>query len=71
MAVTITYADVILGFETEIPEGQVDLLIAIIGEADTCLDAYAVSASAQEILKLAGVRHMLTLMGARAVARAR
>ena len=62
MAVTITYADVILGFETDIPEAQVDLLIAIIDEADTCLDAYAVSASAQEILKLSAVRHMLTLM---------
>jgi len=62
MAVTITYADVISGFDTAIPEAQVDLLIAIIGEADVCLDANLVSVSTQEMLKLSAVRHMLTLM---------
>lgn len=63
MASVITYAQVIDGFATTISETQVNLLIAIVGEADTCLDANAVSASKQTMLKVAGVRHMLTNMG--------
>jgi len=66
MATAITYADVISGFDTSVPEAQVDMLIDIIDEADTCLDANSVSASKQEMLKIAAVRHMCVMMGASA-----
>jgi hypothetical protein len=64
MAVVITYADVINGFNTSVPESIVDLLIETIDEADECLDANSVSAAKQELLKITAVRHMATLMGA-------
>lgn len=63
MASVITYAQVIDGFATTISETQIDLLIDIVDEADTCLDANAVSASKQTMLKIYAVRHMLTNMG--------
>lgn len=63
MATAITYAEVINGFDTSLPEAQVDLLIDVVDGADTCLDANSVSASSQSILKITAVRHMLTLMG--------
>lgn len=62
MATAITYADVTNGFTTSVPEAQVNLLIGIVDDADTCLDNNSVSAGAQEMLKVTAVRHMLTLM---------
>lgn len=66
MATAITYAEVIDGFSTSVPESEVDLLIAAIDQADTCLDNNSVAANVQKALKLAGVRHLLTLMGSSA-----
>lgn len=64
MATAITYADVIDGFDTSVSQAQIELLIAIVDEADKCLDANSVSASKQEMLKIAAVRHMCVMMGA-------
>lgn len=66
MAVVITYADVINGFDTAVPQAQVEMLIAIVDEADTCLDANSVSDSRQEMLKIMAVRHMSVMMSASA-----
>lgn len=62
MASTITYSDVTNGFYTSVPQSQVELLIAVVDEANTCLDANSVSASKQTMLKITAVRHMLTMM---------
>lgn len=64
MATAITYADVTDGFSTSVSQAQIELLITIIDEADTCLDANSVSASKQEMLKVMAVRHMAVMMGA-------
>lgn len=64
MAAAITYSDVVEGFSTSVSQSQIELLIAIVDEADTCLDANAVSASKQKMLKVVAVRHMAVMMGA-------
>lgn len=61
MAVTITAAEVKAGFATSLADDEIALMIAVVDEADTCLDANAVSNSKQTLLKLCGVRHLLAL----------
>lgn len=61
MAVIIAVGDVKEGFDTTVSDIEIEMLIEIIDEADTCLDANNVSDAKQTILKIYGVRHMLQL----------
>lgn len=61
MAAQISSSEVIEGFSTSVPESEIDLLIEFIDGSDASLDANAVSDAAQTLLKLYGVRHLLTL----------
>lgn len=61
MATAITSSDVKDGFTTSVPDGEIDSLISVVDEADTCLDANSVSADKQKMLKLYAVRHLLTM----------
>ena len=62
MATAITVEDVKLGFATALDDAEIELMIGVVDEADTCLDANSVSEGKQKALKLYGVRHMLSLM---------
>ena len=61
MAVSITATDVKNGFSTSLPDSEITMLIAIVDDADACLDANAVSENKQKALKIYAVRHMLAL----------
>lgn len=61
MAVTITSDEVKSGFSTTVAASEIDLLIAFIAGADTSLDAANVADGSQRLLKLYGIRHLLTL----------
>lgn len=62
MAAIITYADVVNGFATTVPQSLVESVITTIDAADTCLDANSVATATQELLKIAAVRHILVMM---------
>lgn len=62
MAVTITASDVKAGYATAIPDAEIALMIAVVDEANTCLDANLVADDKQTLLKVLGVRHMLAMM---------
>lgn len=62
MATTITVSDVKAGYATAIPDDEITLMISVVDEANTCLDANSVSADRQQLLKTLGVRHMLAMM---------
>lgn len=62
MAAIITYADVVNGFSTTVPQTIVESVITTIDAADTCLDANSVAEATQELLKIAAVRHILVMM---------
>lgn len=58
MAVTITIEQVKDGFETSLPDTQIQLYIDVVAErSDACLDANSVPDSIQTFLKVAAVRH--------------
>ena len=61
MAVTVTSTEVKDGFITSTSDSEIDMLIAYVDTADTCLDANTVSDNTVKLMKLAAVRHMLTL----------
>jgi hypothetical protein len=62
MAVSIGASDVKAGYQTGIPDSEIDLLISVVDGANACLDANAVPADKQTLLKVYAVRHMLALM---------
>ena len=64
MAATITYEDVINGFNTSVPEDIIDMMIDALTAADECLDKNGVPVGKQKLLKLYAIRHQLVLMGA-------
>ena len=61
MAVTITSTEVKEGFTTTTSDSEIDMLIAFVDGADTCLDSNSVPDNTVKLMKLAAVRHMLTL----------
>lgn len=61
MAVTITSTQVKDGFTTTTSDAEIDMIIAHVDTADTCLDANSVPDNTVQLMKLAAVRHMLTL----------
>lgn len=61
MAAAITSSDVKADFSTSVPDSEIDSLIAVINEADTCLDNNSIGSDKQKLLKLYGVRHLLAM----------
>ena len=61
MAATITTTQVKTGFTTTVSDTEIDMLITFINTADECLDENTVPDNTVELMKLAAVRHMLTL----------
>lgn len=61
MAVTVTSTEVKDGFTTTVSDSEIDMLIAFANTADTCLDSNSVPDNTVKLMKLAAVRHMLTL----------
>jgi hypothetical protein len=57
---TITVSDVRAGFQTSLPDSEVELAIAIVDGADACLNANY-SADTAKALKLYGARHILAM----------
>lgn len=58
MAATITTADVLDGFSTSASTSDLEAYIAVVDQADACLDANAVPTVIQAQLKVLGVRHL-------------
>jgi hypothetical protein len=61
MAVAITSSEVKAGFSTTVVDAEIDQLIIFINGADICLDKNLVSDNNAKLLKIYGVRHLLTL----------
>lgn len=59
----ITPADVKAGFETDIPDAEIQDLIDFMDAADPCLTKNAVPVKTQDMLKKYAVRHVLTMQG--------
>ena len=58
MAVTITTADVLDGFSTSASTADLTAYIAVVDQADACLDANSVPDAIASQLKILGVRHL-------------
>lgn len=61
MAATVTSTEVKDGFTTTTSDAEIDMFIAFANTADTCLDNNSVPDNTVKLMKLAAVRHMLTL----------
>jgi len=61
MAAIITIQDVRDFFPTSAPDSVVNRYIALMAQADTCLDANNVPEVSQELLKLTAIAHLLTV----------
>lgn len=61
MATTITISDIKDGFTTSLSDDQINLAIAVVDQANTCLDANSVSSDIQKALKIYGARHILSM----------
>lgn len=58
MAETITTSEVLDGFSTSASTADLTAYIAVVDQADACLDANSVPAAIQKHLKILGVRHL-------------
>lgn len=58
MAATITIADVKDGFDTDLPDSQLQIAITLANQADACLDANGVPDDLQSALKVLAARHI-------------
>lgn len=61
MAVSITYDDVVNGYETTVVQDEIDMYIDIINLSDACLDAALIPDQKQRAMKILAVRHILQM----------